>query len=212
MPRIELKALSKRFGTVEALPPTTLAISAGECLCLFGPSGCGKTTLLRLVAGLETPSTGEVLFDEKQVSGDTFFVPPRERDVGMVFQDFALWPHMPVQRHLNFVLADTKLSKAQREVRTNELLDLCRLNDRRRARPSQLSGGEQQRVSIARALATAPSLLLLDEPFAHLDSDTRDRIIAEILRRKREEGVTILLATHNEADAELLADRTVRMG
>ncbi len=211
MPRIELKALSKRFGTVEALPPTTLAVPAGECLCLFGPSGCGKTTLLRLVAGLETPSTGEVLFDEEQVSGDTFFIPPRERAVGMVFQDFALWPHMPVQRHLNFVLADTNLSKAQREVRTNELLEICRLNDRRHTRPSQLSGGEQQRVSIARALATAPSLLLLDEPFVHLDSDTRARIIAEILRRKREEGMTILLATHNESDVDQLADRRVRM-
>jgi iron(III) transport system ATP-binding protein len=209
---VELTAVSKRFGPVAALAAVSLAVEAGEAVGLFGPSGCGKTTLLRIVAGLETPDQGRVAILGRPAWGDGIALAPRERGIGMVFQDFALWPHLTVAGHLDFVLRGRRLSRAKRRERSEALLDLVGLRDRGRDRPAQLSGGEQQRVAIARALAPAPAILLLDEPFANLDAAIRDRIAAELIRRKRDERVAILIATHNREDLERLTDRVVMMG
>ncbi|MDX9975563.1 MAG: ABC transporter ATP-binding protein [FCB group bacterium] len=210
MPAIELSNIAKAFGPLRVLRDVSLSVDAGEALAVVGASGCGKTTLLRIVAGLDAPDAGRVCLNDSVVSDDGVFVPPVERGVGMVFQDFALWPHMSVERHLDFVLRAQRIARNERRGRTDALLDLCRLEDKRRAYPAELSGGQQQRVGIARALATEPRILLLDEPFSNLDADLRDRIAQELLRRKRG-GLAMLLAVHAPEDAAALADRTIAL-
>ena len=212
MSAIEIAQVSKRFGGVSALSNVTVDVAAGEAVCLFGPSGCGKTTLLRLVAGLEQPDQGTVAIAGRIVAGADLFVPPAERGIAMVFQDLALWPHMRVERHVQFVLRAQGLSRAERCARVDGLLDLCGLEDKRRAYPGELSGGQQQRLGIARALATASDILLLDEPLVNLEVELGERFIREFLRLKAEEGTTILMATHVRDAAEQLADRIVFMG
>jgi iron(III) transport system ATP-binding protein len=212
MRAVELTGVSKSFGGAVALAETTLAVAAGEAVGLFGPSGCGKTTLLRIAAGLETPDRGRVLIGGRPAAGDGVFLPPRERGIAMVFQDFALWPHLTVMGHLDFVLRGRALTRGQRRERIAAGLDLVELRERGRERPMRLSGGEQQRLAIARALATASPILLLDEPFANLDARLRERIVAELVRRKRAENVAILIATHSRDDLAILADRVVMMG
>jgi len=186
-----------------ALGNLSFAVGQGELLCLSGPSGCGKTTTLRLIAGLERPDRGAVLIGAEPTADEGKPNMPEAGGVGMVFQDLALWPHMRVERHLDFVLRGRKLSRASRRERVHAVLDTCRLLDRRRAHPSELSGGQQQRLAIARALATNPGLLLLDEPFANLDADLRDHFTEEFRKRNRE-GTTIILASHDQEDAEAM--------
>ena len=211
MAAVELDRVTKRFGDVTALSDVSLRVGQGEFLCLFGPSGCGKTTLLRLIAGLEVPDAGRVLIHGAVATDRIIVVPPADRGVGMVFQDLALWPHMRAARHIDFVLRGRGLSKAQRRERVDGLLALSQLEERRRTYPNQLSGGEAQRLAIARALATDPGILLLDEPFANLDVPRRHRIIDEILRRKRDNGLTVVMATHNRQEAEDLSDAVFDM-
>jgi iron(III) transport system ATP-binding protein len=241
MPAIELSRIAKSYGTLPVLRDVSFSVDTGCALALVGPSGCGKTTLLRLVAGLDAPDAGTLRLLGKTVAGDGVFVPPVERGtcpfanesarfsadsfakrliprtrietqsgLGMVFQDFALWPHMSVERHLDFVLRARRINRRERRRRIDALLDLCRLEDKRRAHPAELSGGQQQRVGIARALAVAPRILLLDEPFSNLDPDLRTRISSELLRRKQE-GLTMLLAAHAPEDAATLADDFLQM-
>jgi iron(III) transport system ATP-binding protein len=190
----------------------SLRVEEGEAVALFGPSGSGKTTVLRIVAGLERPDSGCVILRGRPVSGDGVLVPPNERKIGMVFQDLALWPHMSAERHLDFVLKGREKSRERRKERIDELIRTFELAHRRQAYPSGMSGGEQQRLAIARALATNPSILLLDEPLANLDETLRGKVIAELLRLKRESGVSILFTTHVREELERLADRTVEMG
>jgi ABC-type Fe3+/spermidine/putrescine transport system ATPase subunit len=208
---IELANVTKRFGKLLVLENLSLAVDEGETLCVVGPSGSGKTTLLRIVAGFEPPDSGKVLINEVHASGEGAYMPPAEREIGMVFQDLALWPHMRVERHLDFVLKARRLPREERRARIGELLEMCRLSGRERAYPSELSGGQQQRLAIARALAHDPKILLLDEPFANLDAELRQQILAEILRLKRELGITIVFATHDEHQIGGISDKTLLM-
>ncbi|NQU44914.1 ATP-binding cassette domain-containing protein [bacterium] len=197
MPFIEIEQVRKLYGVIAALDGLDLQIERGEVVCLSGPSGCGKTTLLRLVAGLERADEGHV-----RIGGEG----ERIR-IGMVFQDFALWPHMRAARHLDYVMKGAlRLSRSERRDRVRDLLDRVGLSDRARAYPSELSGGQQQRLAFARCLANDPDLLLLDEPFSNLDADLRRVAVAEI-DRKRAAGATVLLATHHLEEVSELIDR-----
>jgi iron(III) transport system ATP-binding protein len=211
MRAIEILGLTKRFAAVPVLRDFCLSVAAAEAVCLFGPSGSGKTTVLRLIAGLERPDTGSITIGDTIVTDATRFIPPVARRIGMVFQDLALWPHMRVEKHLDFVLRGALPERATRRERITNLLDLCDLATRRRAYPGELSGGQQQRLAIARALANDPDILLLDEPLTNLEYELRDRFIAEFARRK-ENGATIVLATHERNEAEQITDRIVHMG
>ena len=208
---IELVGVTKRFGDVVALNDISVAVDEGETLCVAGPSGSGKTTLLRIVAGLELPDSGKVLINGLYANRKGVYMPPADRKIGMVFQDLALWPHMRVERHLDFVLKARRLPREERRARVGELLEMCRLTGRKRAYPSELSGGQQQRLAIARALAHDPKILLLDEPFANLDAELRQQILAEILRLKRDLAITIVFATHDEHQIEGISDKTLLM-
>jgi ABC-type Fe3+/spermidine/putrescine transport system ATPase subunit len=201
MPAIRIENLSKTFDGQIVVDDLSLEVGQGSGLALVGPSGCGKTTVLRIVAGLEQPDAGRVLFDDRDVTGAS----PEKRDLNMVFQDGALWPHMRVAAHLDFVLRGGTLSRDERKARVASLLELVQLADRAHVHPAKLSGGEQQRLAIARALATNPSVLLLDEPFAHLDDAVRDVIVNEIARRQRDDGITVILASHDHEDFDGMA-------
>lgn len=208
---IELANVTKRFGKLLVLDSLSLAVDEGETLCVAGPSGSGKTTLLRIVAGLELPDKGEVLINGLYANRKGVYMSPAEREIGMVFQDLALWPHMRVERHLDFVLRARRLPREDRRARIEDLLEMCRLGGRRRAYPSELSGGQQQRLAIARALAHDPKILLLDEPFANLDATLREHILREILRLRHDLGITIVFATHDEHQIEGISDKTLLM-
>ncbi|NIA15931.1 MAG: ATP-binding cassette domain-containing protein [Nitrospiraceae bacterium] len=205
---VELEGVGKRFGRLEVLRDFSLQVGRGEGVCLYGPSGCGKTTLLRLIAGLERPDQGRVSLRGAVASGEGHWIPPTARGLGMVFQDFALWPHMRVERHLSFVLAS--VPRSERRKRIGDLLGLCGLGEKRRAFPAELSGGERQRVGIARALATEPGILLLDEPYSNLNEAHRERINAEIARRQQL-GLTVVAASHELNGVEAIAGRVMRM-
>jgi len=211
MHAIELVEVTKRFDKLVALDKLSFSVEQGESLCLFGPSGCGKTTVLRIIAGLELPDKGKVLINGTLVTGDGVYVPPVDRKIGMVFQDLALWPHMRVERHIDFVLQSTRMSRPARHDRVREILELCRLTDRKRAYPGELSGGEQQRLALARALAANPKILLLDEPFANLDAELRERMLSEVSRLKNELSATVVFATHDQQEVASMADRILLM-
>ena len=211
MPVIEAREIVKQYGERTVLAGLSLRLKQGEGLCLFGPSGCGKTTLLRILAGLEVPDSGEVVIHGRVVSGPRALVPPRRRHLNMVFQDLALWPHMRVGTHLDFVMKAMRIPRAERRNRIEELLNICELHGVRRAYPDGLSGGEGQRLAIARALATEPEILLLDEPFANLDARLRKRITSEIMRRRNHEGMGIVIASHRLDETEGLVDFVLHM-
>lgn len=211
MSAIELRNISKYFGEKAVVENVTFQVDPGEALCLFGPSGCGKTTLLRIAAGLDVPDNGEVIINDQVVTANgSVFIPPHARDIGMVFQDFALWPHMRVSRHIDFVLRSKGLDQEERKNRTHEMLDLCQLTDYADSFPCDLSGGEQQRLGIARALSTNPQLLLLDEPFSNLDCSIQDRIAEYFLALRKNEGKSIIIATHDQGEATRLTDKEYR--
>lgn len=201
---VRLDKVTKSYGSIAALRGLTAEVSRGEALCLLGPSGCGKTTTLRLMAGLESPDSGAVVFDEEIEPGAA-----NEPAVGMMFQDLALWPHMRVARQIDFVLRGTPGTRAEHRVRLESLLRLFDLEERRSAWPHELSGGEQQRLALVRTLAGAPRLLLLDEPFSNLDPAMRERVVDHLLEEKAK-GTAIVFATHAEVEGERLADRVLR--
>lgn len=203
--------ISKCFGEIAVLCGFSMSVEQGKAVSVAGPSGCGKTTLLRLIAGLEKPDGGEVRLFDSTATGNGVFLPPSQRNLGMVFQELALWPHMRVERHLGFVLKTMKLSRGEREQRISQLLNLCKLADRRREFPNNLSTGEKQRLAIMRALATRPRILLLDEPFSNLDDKLRNEIREEIVRLQNQLGITILIATHDAGDTEGWVDDRVEV-
>jgi putative spermidine/putrescine transport system ATP-binding protein len=208
MATVRVEGLSKRFGGTVAVDAVTLAVREGEVLALLGPSGCGKTTLLRLIAGLETPTGGRILLDDRDVTE----APPERRGVGMMFQGYALFPHMTVGENLRFPLRmrGTEGREAQ-GARVREALRLVRLDGLEDRLPRQLSGGQQQRVALARALIAGPRVLLLDEPLSNLDARLREEMQVELLALWRAVHVTTILVTHDQAEALSLAGRVAVM-
>ena len=209
---IDVDLVSKSFGKRVAINELSLHIEKAERLVLFGPSGCGKTTVLRLLAGLEIPDKGEIRIDGQLLaSAGKNLVPPEKRDVGMVFQDLALWPHMTVQQNLMFGLTARKVEKREADDRVQEILNRVGLQNRSDAKPHQLSGGEQQRVALARALVSRPSILLMDEPLASLDDERKQTIASDLLGLHKQFGFTLIYVTHDHAETDLLASRVCPM-
>ncbi len=202
---LRCRGVTKRFGDVVAVDAVDLDIARGEFVSLLGPSGCGKTTLLRIVAGLERADDGHVEVDGDTVDGPSGVIPPEARSVGMVFQAYALFPHLDVAGNIGFGLH--ALARDERAARTREVLDLVGLGGLAQRMPSELSGGQQQRVALARAIAPRPSLLLMDEPFSSLDAAMRASVREDVRRILQEAGQTALLVTHDQEEALSITDR-----
>ncbi len=201
------RGLRKTFSEKVALDDVTLEIEPGTFLVLLGPSGSGKTTLLRCLAGIERPTSGVITIDERDVVGPGIFVPPEKRRLAMVFQDYALWPHLSVRRNVAFPLAKSSRSNAERVARVDDLLGRVGIEHLADRFPNQLSGGEQQRVALARALAADVGLILFDEPLSNLDADRREQLRIEIATLTRSAGATAVYITHDQSEAFALADR-----
>jgi ABC-type Fe3+/spermidine/putrescine transport system ATPase subunit len=209
---VRLGAVTKRYGDRKVVSNISFEVAEGEFLALIGPSGCGKTTTLRLIAGLETPDAGEIWIAGRRVTADgRNLMPPRSRDIGLVFQDLALWPHLTIAGSLEFVLISSKVPKRERTARIAEALRLVRIERFAQSYPSQLSGGEQQRAALARALIARPRLLLLDEPMSSLDPNLKAELLNELASLQRSLGVTAIYVTHNEDEAVALATRKAVM-
>jgi iron(III) transport system ATP-binding protein len=206
-PYLRIRNLTKKFGDFTALEDISLDVFDGEFVCFLGPSGCGKTTLLRAIAGLDIQTAGTV----EQGGRDISALPPSERDFGIVFQSYALFPNLTVRRNVGYGLENRKLAKAEVRKRVDELLDLVGLSDQGAKYPAQLSGGQQQRVALARAMATSPGLLLLDEPLSALDAKVRVHLRHEVKDLQRRLGVTTIMVTHDQEEALTMADRIVVM-
>jgi iron(III) transport system ATP-binding protein len=203
---VRLAGVRKRFGDVVAVDEASLCVDRGSIVAVLGPSGCGKTTLLRLIAGFERPEAGTVDVAGRTVAGPGTWIPPEERRVGMVFQDYALFPHLTVAQNVGF-----GLSRRERTERVRELLSAVGLDGFDRRYPHELSGGQQQRVALARALAPAPALLLLDEPWSNVDPFLRETLRAEVAEIIRSLGVTTVLVTHDREEAFSVAERIALM-
>lgn len=206
---LAFEGVSKHYGAVTGVTGLDLQIPAGELVTLIGPSGCGKSTSLRLAAGLEGPDEGTIRVSGKTVAGNGCFVEPEKREVGLVFQDYALFPHMSVAKNVEFGL--DRLPREERRRRAGETLDLVRLGHLARRYPHELSGGEQQRVALARALAPRPAVVLLDEPFSGLDESLRAKVRRDTVATLREAGTTAVLVTHDQNEALSLGTRVVVM-
>ena len=206
-PDVELRRVTKRYGSVAAVDAIDLEVLPGEFLSLLGPSGCGKTTTLRLIAGFERPDEGEVRIGGSDVSR----VPPYRRDVNTVFQSYALFPHLSVLDNVAYGLKQRRLGRAERRARATEMLELVRLSGLEGRKPRQLSGGQQQRVALARALVMSPRVLLLDEPLGALDLKVRKELQIELKRIQEEIGITFVYVTHDQEEALAMSDRVVVM-
>lgn len=208
---IRLDGVSFAFGATTVLDNIALHIEPGSIVALLGPSGCGKSTLLRLLAGLSVPAQGSIHFGDRLVAKPGWGLPPEQRDIGMVFQDYALWPHMTAAQNVAFPLRMRKVPRDERERRVNEALAMVGLADFGGRKPSGLSGGQQQRVALARAIVAEPRVLLFDEPLSNLDSELRESLCVEMSRLLRQLGITAVYVTHDRREAELLADRIVHL-
>lgn len=204
---VRFNAVTKHFGEIIALREVSLAIKRGEFMTLLGPSGCGKTTLLNLVAGFFSPDSGEVLIDDERVND----VPTYKREIGMMFQNYALFPHMTVGDNIAYGLKARHVPKKEIDRRVGDVLTLVKLNGLENRKPRQLSGGQQQRVALARALVIKPKVLLLDEPFSALDKNLRASMQVELREIQRELGVTTVFVTHDQSEALSLSDRLAVM-
>ena len=202
-PYIQIERVTKSFGDFKAVDDVSLKIFKGEIFCLLGPSGCGKTTLLRMLGGFETPTSGRIFIDGEDMTG----VPPYERPVNMMFQSYALFPHMTVEQNVAFGLKQDRVPKAEIQERVATMLDLVKLGDFARRKPHQLSGGQRQRVALARALVKRPKLLLLDEPLGALDKKLREHTQFELISIQDKLGVTFVVVTHDQEEAMTLASR-----
>ena len=213
MAYVELRDVTKLFGTVRAVDKLNLSIEKGECFSFLGPSGCGKTTTLRMVAGFEDLDEGEIEVGGKLISSKAknFYVPPEHRGFGMVFQAFAVWPHMTVYDNVAFPLKIKNLSRSEIESRTKQALENTNLTKQARLYPNDLSGGEKQRIALARALSINPGLLLLDEPLSNLDPHLREEMRFEIKDLQRKYDFSIIFVTHDQSEAMALSNRIMVM-
>ncbi|MGH1578336.1 ABC transporter ATP-binding protein [Planktotalea sp.] len=207
-PRLEIRNLMRRFGGELVVDDVSLSIFPGQVTCLLGPSGCGKSTTLRMIAGVDMQDSGEIWVDGALICDGNFTVPAEQRGIGLMFQDFALFPHMSVADNVAFGLKGTRVEKRTRVEELIAKVGLMRLID---AYPHELSGGEQQRVALARALAPRPKIMLMDEPFSGLDNRLRDGIRDETLALLKEEGAAVLLVTHEPEEAMRMADEIALM-
>lgn len=205
--KIEIESLEKSFGQSKAVQNVSATINSGELICILGPSGCGKTTTLNMVAGIIEPTSGRILFDGVDVTNQ----PAEKRNIGFVFQNYALYPHLSVEKNIEFPLVISKTPRKERQERVREVADLVQVNQHLPKRPAQLSGGQQQRVAIARALVKQPDLLLLDEPLSNLDAKLRLEMRNELRRIQTRTGVTTVFVTHDQDEAMSIADRTMVM-
>ena len=203
-PVLNVEQLACRYADAPVLEQMSFALNSGDIACLLGPSGCGKTTALRLIAGFEHPSAGSIRINDRLMSQVGHVVPPEKRQVGMVFQDYALFPHLCIADNIAFGLH--QLERKARIQRTEEMLATVGLAERARAYPHELSGGQQQRVALARALAPKPALLLLDEPFSNLDVELREKLASEVREIIKHEGISALMVTHDQHEAFAMAD------
>ena len=205
--------LSKSFAGKQAVDNLDMSVDEGEILCVLGPSGCGKSTLLRLISGLERPDTGFISIEGTEVVSisDRVYVPTEDREVSLMFQNYALWPHMTIKQNLAYPLHIRKWSKAEIDEAVLKMLKTIRLEKAQGVYPSQLSGGEQQRVALGRALIANPRLLLLDEPFSNLDARLREDMQYELKRIVKDLGLTVIHVTHDQSEAMALADRIAVM-
>ena len=213
MTKLSIRGLTKSYAKTRVIEDFSLEVESGELLTILGPSGCGKSTLLACTAGIEEMDKGVLFLDGDCVfdSGKGIFVPPEERNIGFVFQSYALWPHMTVERNLSYPLRIRRKSKAEIAVEVERVLRLLRLEGKEKRYPPQLSGGEQQRVALGRALIMHPSLLLLDEPLSNLDARLREDMQVEIRSLQQKLGLTIIHVTHDQAEAMALSDRIAVM-
>lgn len=215
MSQVTFTQITKSFGTKTVLHPLDLKIEDGAFVALLGPSGCGKTTLLRILAGLETPDKGEIIIGNRRVTGPGTFIPPEERDLGMVFQSYAVWPHLNVYENVEFPLTvsrrKSEFTAETRRARVGEALSLVHMSEFQERKPHQLSGGQQQRVALARGLAMRPRVLLLDEPLSNLDARLRAEMRREIRDLHRKLKITILYVTHDQREAFEMATEVIVM-
>ena len=202
-PYVEVERITKSFGDFTAVNDVSLKIYKGEIFCLLGASGCGKTTLLRMLGGFETPTSGKILIDGEDITG----VPPYERPVNMMFQSYALFPHMNVERNVAFGLKQDRLPKPEIQERVATMLELVKMSEYAKRMPHQLSGGQRQRVALARSLVKRPKLLLLDEPLGALDKKLREHTQFELISLQDKLGVTFIVVTHDQEEAMTLASR-----
>lgn len=202
-PILRIESVAKAFGPVIAVDGVSLDIRENEFFALLGPSGCGKTTLLRMLAGFETPNSGKILLDGKDISP----LPPEKRPLNLMFQSYALFPHMTVRQNLSYGLEMEKLAKAEIRRRVDETLAMTDLTQFADRKPEQLSGGQKQRVALARALVKRPKVLLLDEPLGALDKKLREKMQLELKRMQHEAGITFIVVTHDQEEALVMADR-----
>ncbi len=209
MGTVALKHIVKYFGKSLVVNDIDEVIHDGEFVTLLGPSGCGKTTILRMIAGFEKPSSGEIWFDDQMAAGGNTYLPPEKREIGMVFQSYAVWPHMTVYENTAYPLEIRKLPKEEIRSRVGKTLELMHLSQYADRLPDQLSGGQQQRVALARALVGEPKLLLLDEPLSNLDAKLRESMRFEIKRIQNELHITVLYVTHDQTEAMSMSDRII---
>jgi iron(III) transport system ATP-binding protein len=207
MPGVTIKGLTKRYGEVAAVEGLDLRVQSGELVALLGPSGCGKTTTLRLVAGFLKPEAGEIWVGERCLSSPATVIPPERRRMAMIFQSYALWPHMTVAQNVAYGLRFNGVPKSDRERRVLEMLKAVQLEGYGARYPGELSGGQQQRVAVARALVVEPEILLLDEPLSNLDANLREEMRFEIRRLHEMFAITTLYVTHDQAEAMVISDR-----
>ena len=208
---LQLRDVSFKYRSSDSyvLRNFNLDVKKGEIVSIVGLSGSGKSTVLRLIAGLEVPYNGSITINKKLVVDDTTFVQPDRRNIGMVFQDYALFPHLTVAQNIAFGIS--KLSSKERSNRISELLSLINMKEYGERYPHQLSGGQQQRVAVARALAPNPHLLLMDEPFSNIDCDLKEKMRQEIRSILKAEAVTCIFVTHDKTDVEDMADRVIQL-
>ncbi|MBR4333003.1 MAG: ABC transporter ATP-binding protein [Clostridia bacterium] len=207
MATVTIKHITKAFGDNVVLREFNETFQEGEFITLLGPSGCGKTTMLRIIAGFEKPTSGELYIDDQLVSGGKTFVPPEKRSIGMVFQSYAVWPHMNVFDNVAYPLRIKKESKPKIKEAVDRVLAIVHLSQYAERLPNQLSGGQQQRVALARALVAAPKLLLLDEPLSNLDAKLRESMRFEIKEIQKQLGITVVYVTHDQTEAMAMSDR-----
>ena len=203
--RLVVEGLSSGYDDSQVLNQLDFQLQAGEIGCMLGPSGCGKTTVLRVIAGFENPWQGRILIDGVEVSSREYCLPPEKRNIGMVFQDFALFPHLSVEDNIRFGLK--AMSSSKQQTRVHEMLAMVGMPAYAQAYPHQLSGGQQQRVALARALAPRPGILLLDEPFSNMDVELREQLAREVRNILQQENTTAILVTHDQHEAFALADQ-----